>query len=161
MLSVNMKPDLTHSRLNLNYSLQQLENISGQLDFIAEARVNSRDFMVCFVENLPFPCWIKAIDGTMMFISPAYQALYEVKVDEYVGKKDVDVWGEKVAELFKKNDDKVIAGGTVEYTVELVPNRHNPDKIANHCILAKFPIYDGPDIVAVGGIIIAVFPMPD
>jgi PAS domain-containing protein len=147
------------SKVDLNRSLQRLEDVIDHLDFIDGTKSQSQDYMVNFVQNLPFPCWIKAVDGTMMFISPAYQKLYDVRIRDYVGKRDVDVWGEEVADQFRENDTKVIDGNTIEYTVELVPNRVNPQADASHAILAKFPIYEGPNIIAVGGIIIAIFPL--
>jgi PAS domain-containing protein len=150
--------NIPHGSASLDNSLKELERVIAGLDFMENVKAESSQFLLSFVDSLPLPAWIKAVDGTMLYINPAYQSVYGIETQNYVGLKDVDVWGEETANKFRKNDEDVIHGREVKYAIELIPNKNNPSNRPIQVVLAKFPLFDGPDIMAVGGIIVSLLP---
>lgn len=59
--------------------------------------------------TVPIPMWIKDINGVMLSLNDAYEEIFLVPLGktraDYIGKKDIDIWGKEIAEVFKKNDD--------------------------------------------------------
>lgn len=140
-----------------DYGISRVKHIHHRLSTQDRAAYDSEEFMVSLVQSLPFPIWIKDIHGRMRFISKAYQEIYGIKFEDYVRRFDHEVWPFDVAESFKKADDEVLNGREVKYTVEIVPS-NKFSKERDHITVAKFPIFKGPEVIGIAGIVTSVFP---
>ena len=138
-------------------NLQTLRDITHRLNAVSQAKLDSEEYMVAFVDSMPLPAWIKDIEGNMRFLNNAYEKIYDIKRENYIGKQDSDVWPQDIADDFKRMDDAVLLGDSVEYSVERVNNRAGFRKY-DHLHVVKFPLYSGPDVVGIAGIITGVFP---
>lgn len=58
-------------------------------------------------DTCPFPSWVKACDGTMLWINNEYSVRYGVTLEDYQNRKDVEIWGEETAAVFRVADDAV------------------------------------------------------
>lgn len=58
---------------------------------------------------VPMPMWVKDVNGVMLSLNDSYEDTFLKPIGktraDYIGKKDSDVWGEEIAEVFRKNDD--------------------------------------------------------
>lgn len=138
-------------------SLQSLRDFSERLELNHLVKLDSEEYMMAFVESMPIPCWIKDTYGVMRFLNNAYEKIYDVRKDNYIGKTDDQVWPPEIAEAFKKRDDEVYEGKVVKYTVEKVPNRAGFRQY-DHLNVIKFPLYKGPEVVGIAGLVTGVFP---
>lgn len=137
--------------------LNALKQLNSKMDLDSRIYANSENYLARAWNSSPIPMWIKDINGVMVFLNDAYCTIYGINKDDYIGKTDDVIWGREAAEHFKKLDDKVLEGGEVEYSIEDVPNKQTSRQF-DKCHVIKFPIFDGPRIVGIAGMITGVFP---
>ena len=74
--------------------------------------LHDKDKIVSLLEatswDLPFPYWLKDMQYKMLYINSQYQKVFCINAVDYIGKRDIDVWGEDTAGKFRENDQKVI-----------------------------------------------------
>ena len=63
-------------------------------------------------QHLPIPSWLKDTDGKMLSVNKAYETNFLIpngftKFD-YMGKTDVEIWGEKIASEYKETDENAL-----------------------------------------------------
>jgi len=132
-------------------SIKHLELITKRLDSIDLTFENPE--LANFLHALPLPIWFKSRDSVMMFINQEYSELYGVQPEDYIGKRDDDVWGAETAELFRVNDRAVMRSGRPVYEFEKIKNKKTGRE--EHLKVIKFPVRNrAQDIVGVGGIVI-------
>lgn len=83
--------------------------------------LHDKDKLVSLLEatswDLPFPYWLKDMQGKMIYINSEYEKKFRLRSIDYVGKNDADIWGDEVAERFKANDRIVIESDN-EYIID-------------------------------------------
>jgi PAS domain S-box-containing protein len=103
-----------------------------------------------FMSHLGGNAWIKDQAGRYIFINDALARLAEKRMDEILGKTDVELFGAEAAALYTKNDRLALedAAGltTREYFVDRSATRR-------HFLVSKFPI-NTDEKTYVGGIAI-------
>jgi hypothetical protein len=101
----------------------------------------------------PLPQWIKDLSGRMISINSSYVENFlkplGLNESDYVGKMDVDVWGEDIGREFRKHDQRVIETKKLWFGVERVLVADG--KKILHLII-KYPRYSGSTIVGIAGI---------
>lgn len=140
-----------------SHNIEQLKNITHRLNVVSMAKLDSAEYMVAFIESMPLPAWIKDIGGTMRFLNDAYEKVYGIDKTDYIGKDDSDVWPKDIAEDFRRLDERVLLGESIEYSVEKVVNRAG-FRDYDHIHVIKFPLYAGPNVVGIAGIVTGAFP---
>ena len=106
------------------------------------------------IDDLPFPYWVKARDGTMVKLNKMYEDLYlkpkNLRRSDYIDKTDYAIWTKSESDRFRKNDLEVITSKSIKtyYEVFEVNGRIYNTKVF------KFPIYLNNNVIGVGGIII-------
>lgn len=102
-------------------------------------------------DNLyPFPMWLKSPNGTMLVINDEYVHIFNIKKSDYIGKTDVDVWGEEVGREYWNNDLKILKGKKLYVGMEKVP-AGNGD-----WMIVKFPLKVGDIVIGLKGYAIPV-----
>jgi len=137
--------------------LSRLGAVNERLDQKSRMIQSADKLMRNLVESCPIPMWIKDTNLVMRFINSAYCKIYDVERSDYIGHTDKEIWGDKIAHEFQRLDNAVLNGEKIEYNVERVPNRAGFREY-DHLHIVKFPIYDGPKIIGIAGIVTGVFP---
>lgn len=91
---------------------KEIEELKKQLSIEKQITDRLRSDLV-FLESahfeMPFPQWLKSLTGTMIKVNRQYEHVFlrpmNKDAEDYIGKKDVDIWGEEMANQFAKNDD--------------------------------------------------------
>lgn len=96
----------------------------------------------------PSLLFLKDEDGKYVYLNPAYEKQYALTPD-WFGKTDFNFWPKESAELFRRNDVKVLESGEVCQFLEDSFDRNGK----RHCWLCyKFPFTDSQGRRYVGGI---------
>tara|TARA_R100001369_G_scaffold72251_5_gene100252 strand:- start:4947 stop:5564 length:618 start_codon:yes stop_codon:yes gene_type:complete len=98
--------------------------------------------------DLPVPQWLKDKNGYMLSINSAYEEIFGITADEYVGKKDHDVWKKGIADAFCKHDNIVKRTRKHIQTQENVENEYH----SGCWEVLKYPRYEGSTFIGIGGI---------
>lgn len=102
-------------------------------------------------DNLyPFPMWLKSPNGTMLVINDEYVRIFNIKKSEYIGKTDVEIWGEEVGTSYWNNDLKILKGK------KLYVGRENVPTGSGEWLIIKFPLKIGDIVIGLKGYAIPI-----
>lgn len=85
----------------------EIGNLKGLIENLNISLIRKENEFTMFSSskyNYPFPFWIKNTDGTMMYINKAYEKAFNINKAYYVGKKDIEVWGEEKSAIYRASD---------------------------------------------------------
>jgi PAS domain S-box-containing protein len=105
---------------------------SAEKQRLSEARLQA------IVDNSAAVIYLKDIEGRYLLVNCLFEALFHVKRKEVVGKSDYDLFPRKLAEAFRANDKKVVAGMAALEFEEVAPHDDGPHTY----ISVKFPLLD-------------------
>lgn len=117
-----------------------------------ESKIRALQYQVTMLESahqdLPVPMWLKDLEGNMLSLNKEYEKVFleplGKTIDDYIGRKDVDIWPKEVAEKFRNNDEAVLREqGPIHFTDENIGYK-----------IIKFPRYASGAIVGIAGIAI-------
>ena len=108
--------------------------------------------------DLPFPQWLKDVNGVMLSVNSAYEKMFLVPInktaEDYVGATDFDIWPKSVAERFVENDKK--ARKRDGYWMGIEPIWIKNSDISPYWRIAKYGRFVGNVCVGIAGIAIPV-----
>lgn len=102
-----------------------------------------------FLENSATAAWMKDAEGRYVYISPNFERRFGVRLGDYKGKTDRELWPSDVAEAFRANDLVVLRENRV---VEIVEEARASDGSRSWWLSHKFPFQDSAGKRYVGGI---------
>ncbi len=109
----------------------------------------SQERFKAFMNNTPGIAWMKDSQGRYVYLSKTFEDRFGVKLEDWQGKTDFEVWPQEVAEKFRKNDQQVLEVGRTMDTVEETPDRDG----GTTCWLTyRFPFWDAAGNKYIGGI---------
>jgi PAS domain-containing protein len=77
-------------------------------------------------DHFPFPMWTKDVRSVMIDMNDEYERVFlkpfGITKEQYINKKDDDIWPEEVAEKFRQNDLQALKQRRPYITVEMIPN---------------------------------------
>ena len=126
---------------SLDESIQRLERLTPvvkSLSANAEA----------WLDSIPMPAFIKNPVGEMAFMNSAYVSAYNIRREDYIGRRDTAAWKPDVAKEFAEND------AYVARTKEPLLAEETLEEGRKVTVL-KFPVYDGARYLGVGGIVLS------
>lgn len=109
----------------------------------------SEERMRAFLENSATIAWIKDAEGRYIYLSPNYQRRFNVRLDEWLGKTDVELWPQEIAEQFRANDLTVLRE---DRRMEMIEPTPNADGSLSWWLNSKFPYRDAGGKRYVGGL---------
>ena len=74
-----------------------------------EALRESEERFRLFMDNSPTVAWIKDEHGRRVYINKTLEERFGVRLEEWRGKTDAELWPASMAEKFRKNDLEVLA----------------------------------------------------
>jgi PAS domain S-box-containing protein len=115
----------------------------------AEALRESEERFRAFMNNSPTIAWMKDEQGRHVYLSEAYERRFGVRLDDWRGKTDFELWPPEVAQEFRKNDLEVLRTGR---TIAVVEESPVPEGGRCYWWNFKFPFRDASGRKFVGGI---------
>ena len=127
-----------------------LENIKRAQSLLARNR-QALPSVFSFAHAMPVAAWIKAIDGTMIWVNSAYENRFGKPLETYHGADDEAVWGLSTALHFGGNDALAVEAGAPILVDEDCPM---PDGRMIKLRFWKFPVYHSEtrQLLGVGGV---------
>ncbi|MGO9114674.1 MAG: PAS domain-containing protein, partial [Thermoguttaceae bacterium] len=101
------------------------------------------------MDNSPAIAWMKDEQGRYVYVNKSCARRLGAATEDRIGKTDFELWPSATADLFWKNDQKVLSGDQV---VEVVEESINPDGSRSYCRNFKFPFQDSTGRRFVGGV---------
>ena len=102
-----------------------------------------------FMDNNPAIAWAKDEQGRIIYLNRAYEQRFGVRLEDWRGKTDFELWPPEIARTFRRNDLDVLAAGQ---TQEMVEEATDPDGTHSFWWNFKFPFQDASGHHYVGGI---------
>lgn len=102
-----------------------------------------------FMSNSPTIAWIKDAEGRHVYLSRTYEERFGVRLVDWKGKTDTDLWPPEIAKTFRRNDLAVLEA---DQALEVVEETVNADGSRCYWLNSKFPFRDGAGNRYVGGI---------
>jgi len=109
----------------------------------------SQERFQAFMDSSPALAWAKDEYGRYVFLNRAYEQRFGVRLQDWLGKTDFEVWPEELARFYKQNDEKAFHSAA---PIEAVEESIEAD--GRHCVwwIFKFVYSDGRGGRHVGGI---------
>ena len=112
-------------------------------------RQESEERFHSFMDNNPAIAWAKDEKGRHVYLNQTCQKRFGVKLDDWFGKTDFELWPPEIARAFRKNDEAVMAAGE---PMEVVERAINPDGTTSIWRNLKFTFADARGRMYVGGV---------
>lgn len=152
-----LEKELNDEKQAHNETKQMLYKFQGIVEKLGESLIGLQGeiTLLKLVDNdTPIPMWTKSKDGVMLDLNNAYETMFlkpngKTKTD-YVGKTDVQMWGEVIGKEYENGDELAITKRDVITFLESVKFG---DKILRMWIV-KWPIFSGINIAGTQGMAI-------
>jgi PAS domain S-box-containing protein len=124
---------------------EQMEERKRAQKALQESESRFRSFM----DNSPTIAWIKDEQGRYVYISKTLERRFGVRLEDWRGMTDAELWPEEIAKPFRENDLAVLQSGRPVELLEEVPN---PDGSKSIFLNTKFPMFSANGERFVAGI---------
>ncbi len=136
---------------NIDQLYKEIGELKAQLAdvrSVESALRESEERFRMFVNCGPAVAFLKSEDGKMLWINRQCERAFGIRLSEWEGKSDEDLWPKSVARQLRENDLAVLAGNiTVEY-LERVPGPEGD----RYWLSFKFPFTDSKGKRFIGGV---------
>jgi PAS domain S-box-containing protein len=119
-----------------NHALER--EIAARTTAEAALRESEERFRL-FMDYSPSIAWMKDEHGRYVYFNRTYEQRFGVRLADWRGKTDHDMWPPEVAEVFRKNDEAVLAAGRA---LEVTEDTVDPDGTQRKWWNFKFPFQD-------------------
>ncbi len=128
---------------------QTIENEKNRLEAVMDALLQSEERFRLFMDNSPTIAWIKDEQGRYVYLSKNYEERFGVRLEDWRGKTDTELWPAEIATQFQKNDRAVLDAA---HPIEVIEETINPDGSRCYWLNSKFPFRDAAGNRFVAGI---------
>ena len=116
----------------------------------AEAALRENDQrMRAFLENSATIAWIKDAEGRHVYLSQNYERRFNVRLEDWLGKTDFEVWPQDIAEKFREHDVSVLRENR---RLEVIEQARDADGSVSWWLNSKFLFRDSCGQKYVGGL---------
>lgn len=127
-----LETQMRQQQANSNAKIIELTSQVFRLQSQLNKDLNIMDMFEGFMDGLPFEAWLKEVKTVdnevviqMLLINKQYEYTYGVTRYRYAGVTDAEIWGEDVAETFRKHDLQVLRSKSSKVFYQTYPV--NPD----------------------------------
>jgi PAS domain S-box-containing protein len=108
--------------LNAVMRLQFSSSIFNSKKNVTEDALRLREsYLTAIIENQPGLVWLKDKDGRFLAVNHAFaRSCGKQSPDELIGKTDLDIWPRELAEMYRNDDESVIASGSPVNVEEII-----------------------------------------
>ena len=145
-----------HARARLYYDAQgKPRRMLGVAVDIAERKQTedalreSEERFRAFMTNTPAIAWAKDDQGRYVYLNSAYEKQFGVRLEDWRGKSDFDLWSPHIAAIYAANDAAVLNSGQ---GVEVVEESRDCEGRCHDWWTFKFPYQDASGKRFVGGV---------
>jgi PAS domain S-box-containing protein len=114
-----------------------------------EALREKEDLTRAFLENSATVAWMKDAEGRHVYVSPTFERRFNLRLKDWVGKTDFDLWPPDIADTFRANDRIVLEENR---RLEVIERSRNADGSSSWWLSSKFPYRDAVGRKYVGGL---------
>ena len=143
------KQELIEELAEMRRRVAAMERVDAERKSAEEALRESDERFKLFMDNSPAIAWMKDEQGRYVYVNESYGRRIGMRPEDRIGKTDFELWPAATAELFRKNDQKVLSIGQV---VEVVEESITPGGNRSYCRNFKFPFQDSTGRRFVGGV---------
>jgi PAS domain S-box-containing protein len=129
--------------------LHEAEAVARACSKDLEALRESEERFRLFLDHSPTVAWIKDAAGRLVYLSKTFEQRLGVRLDDWYGKTDAEVWPAVTAEAFRKNDLEVLASSQA---IQVVEETIDADGSTRYWLSVKFPIRNAEGQTFVAGI---------
>lgn len=61
-----------------------------------------------FLENVPWPVWVEGVDSRVIFLNKIYEQIYNVKLEDVIGRNNEEAFGKEKAEIYDHYVEKCL-----------------------------------------------------
>lgn len=116
----------------------------------AEEALRENDLrMRAFLENSATIAWIKDAEGRHVYLSQNYERRFNVRLEDWLGKTDFEVWPQDIAERFREHDAIVLKENR---RLEVVEQARDADGKVSWWLNSKFLFQDSCGRKYIGGL---------
>ncbi len=107
-----------------------------------------------FGQDMPFAYWMKDNAGIMRQINDKYEQLFMIprgtRKDQYIGKTDIQYWGDAIGQAYHSNDMKIISGEE-DFFMGVEPIFIGNTNVSEKFLIIKWAEYLGKSRMGVAG----------
>ncbi len=139
--------DQVQAHIDLRAKNKALANALEENHRLYVALQASNDIFTTYMNNVPFASYIKDEDGAMIFYSRFLARRFGVDQQQWLGRRDHEIWPEATASEFRRNDLEVLRK---QECIELEETSPGPDGTITYWKAFKFPCRseDGRQLLA-------------
>lgn len=104
---------------HFSVAIQESKARAKIVDALASLRESEARFHA-FMDNCPIIAFIKDLEGRLVYANPAMEERFRLKVSDWKGKSDAELWPPATATQFRENDLGVLASGTLAIVEEII-----------------------------------------
>ena len=142
-----------HAFADAGYAVVVARDVTMRQQMEAELD-KSRQLFASFMENSPAMAFIKDTSGHYIFSNPAHSAWLDLKQEEVIGRTDLELMPQDVADMLRENDRFVLEEGKPLLILEEV-RRLSGGPPRFHQV-SKFPLVQNGVTFAVAGIAVDI-----
>jgi diguanylate cyclase (GGDEF)-like protein/PAS domain S-box-containing protein len=128
--------DQVQAHIDLRARSKALETALAENQRLCSALKTSNDIFANFMNNGPFASYIKDEDGAMIFYNRFLARRFGVDQQQWLGRRDHEIWPEPTASEFRRNDLDVLRK---QQCIELDETSPGQDGTTTHWKTFKFP----------------------
>ncbi len=152
-LTVHLAQKTLNKKHQESVTNKELEREIAERKGIETALLESDERFKAFMNNSPAVAFMKDEQGRFVYLNEPFERCFNIRMTDWLGKTDFDVWPEELAQQFRENDRAVFAAGKTLELVEIVPT---PDGCLRHWLSFKFPFQDISGQRLLGGVAIDI-----
>ena len=107
-----------------------------------DALRESEQRLQSILDNATAVIYVKSVEGRYVLVNRSFESLFHVNRHEIVGKTDFDMFPKELADVFRANDQQVLAAGAALQFEEAAPQ----DDGLHTFLSTKFLLYDANGI---------------
>lgn len=99
-----------------------------------------------FLENIPFPIWIKGLDGKFKFVTQEYANIYKKNISDFIGKKNEEIFDKELVKKYNKHFNWVVENKQIKIQEGYLSGEYREFTV--------FPILNNEkNIIGIGGFV--------